>query len=249
MQKQSHDNNLILFMPQPKYKRILLKLSGETLGKSGAGIDPVKLKAVARELESVVNLGVELGVVIGGGNLWRKRSQGKGFDPATSDYIGIIATTLNALALQQEFKARGVDVLVQSHVATEVPLIEPLNFKVAQAALRAGKIVVFAGGTGKPFFTTDTAAAQQAIAINADVIIKAGPVDGVYSADPKKFRSAKKYHEISFAEVLQKKLEVMDLSAFSLCAQYKLPIVVCQWKVGQVGRVVKGEEIGTLVKP
>jgi len=232
-----------------KYRRILLKLSGEALGLSGQGINPRKLESVVREVRNLRRLGVELALVIGGGNIWRKRSQDRGMDPVTADYLGMLATVMNALALQQALQRFGVKTQVQSAVAFDLPMVEVLNPAKARAALKRGQVVIFAGGTGKPFFTTDTAAAQRAAEVKADGIIKASPIDGVYSSDPTKNRKATKYMTLTMREALARKLEVMDRDAFRICAKHKIPIVVCKWGKGNVVRVVQGKRVGTLVTP
>jgi uridylate kinase len=230
-----------------KYSRVLLKLSGEALGSSGQGIESAKLVNVVKELRVLRRLGVELALVIGAGNIWRKRNQGGGMDEVTADYLGMVATIMNALVLKQALVKSGIKTRVQSYLGTDIPGIEKINSTNAQKALKAGEVVIFASGTGKPFFTTDTAAAQQAAAVEAEVIIKAGPVDGVYSADPFKVKSAHKYGIITMREALKWNLGVMDKEAFKICANKKMPIIVCKWGRGVLANVVKGKSIGTLV--
>lgn len=230
---------------QLAYRRILLKLSGEALGR--AGIEPAKLSLVVNELRALRRRGCELALVIGGGNIWRKREQGKGMDEVAADYLGMLATVMNALALRQSLKRAGLRVRVQSYLATDTPGIEPVNSSRASAALRKGEIVIFASGTGKPFVTTDTAAVRQAVAIRADAIIKAGPADGVYTADPEKVKRAKKFTTITIREALRRKLGFMDSSALKLCARAKVPIIVCRWGKGTLLKVVLGARVGTVV--
>lgn len=227
------------------YRRVLLKLSGEALGAQG--ISSKKLSEVVHEVRALRRLGVELAIVIGGGNIWRKRDQGKGMDGRTADYLGLLATTMNALALQQALQRAGVRVLTQLAVAADVPLAAPVNKRAARAALARGTVVVFGGGNGVPGFTTDTGAAQRAIDVAADVIIKVGPAGGVYTADPKKVKSAKKFATITVRQALQKRLGFMDRTALMMCAKARMPIVVCRWGKGVVGKAVKGQQVGTLV--
>jgi len=234
---------------QLKYRRLLLKLSGEAFGQPGQGIDYKKLDAVARELASLRRFGIELGVVVGGGNIWRKRDQGRGMDPDTADYLGLLATVMNGLALRQALRRLKVLVVVQAAVAFDIPLAEPVNGARARKALAQGKIVIFAGGTGEVGFTTDTSAALAAGLVKADVIIKTGPVDGVYTADPLKVKSAKRFSTLTIREALRRRLEVMDRAAFLICAKKKIPIVVCKWKSGLTARAVLGKPVGTLVTP
>lgn len=230
-----------------RYRRILLKLSGEALGQSGQGIESAKLINTVKELRVFHRLGVELALVIGGGNIWRKRNQGKGMDAVTADYLGMIATVMNALVLKKVLVKNGVKARVQSYLGTDIAGIEHMNIANAKKILKAGGVVIFASGTGKPFFTTDTAAAQQAVAVGAEVIIKAGPVDGVYSADPLKVKRARKYGIITMREALKWNLRVMDREAFKICAKKKIPIIVCKWSSGILAEVVKGKRVGTLV--
>jgi len=229
-----------------QYKRILLKLSGEALGSNG--ISHNKLNLVVKQLRALHLSGVELAVVIGGGNIWRKRNQGQGFNPVAADYLGMIATIMNALALKQALEKAGVKTQIQSAINIKVPGTEKVNAVKAQSALARGQVVIFAGGTGKPFFTTDTAAALQAAAIKAEVIIKASTTDGVYTADPKKFKSAKKLAHITIKEAIKKNLGIMDKQAFKICQQRKIPIVVCKWGSNLVS-IVQGKKIGTHVLP
>ena len=235
-------------MAKLQYHRVLIKLSGEALGQAGRGIEVSKLNNIAFEIKALHALGVELLVVMGAGNWWRKRQQGKGYDPATADYMGIISTDMNALALRDALNKQGLKAEVFSYVGTEIKMINKISKSAIDKALRAKKIIILAGGTGKPFFTTDTAAAQGAVRNKAEVIIKAGPADGVYSADPKKHKNAEKFLSLSIREVLKKDLKVMDKAAFEICLKYKMPILVCKWQKGNLLKAVTGSQIGTLVK-
>lgn len=235
-------------MNQLRYHRVLLKLSGEALGRSGQGIEIEKLNNVAEEIKALHTEGVELLIVMGAGNWWRKRKQGKGYDPVVADYMGIISTDINALALRDALNKKGVKCEVFSHVGTEVKLINKISRGAIEKSLKARRVVVLAGGTGKPFFTTDTAAAEGAVRNHAEVIIKAGPADGVYSADPTKHKNARKYQILSVKDAIKKDLKVMDKAAFEICQKNKIPILVCKWQKGNVLKAVKGVELGTLVK-
>lgn len=237
-------------MKQLKYKRVLLKLSGEVLGGTqGYGIDPEIITAIALEIKDVVASGVELALVIGGGNIFRGlAASSKGMDRASADYMGMLATMINALAMQDALEQIGVDTRVQSAIAMQA-VAEPYIRRKAVRHLEKGRVVIFGAGTGNPYFTTDTAASLRAMEINAEVILKGTKVDGVYSADPKKDPAAVKYHTLSYLEVLKKGLAVMDATATSLCMDNNLPIIVFDVGVsGNVKRVVMGEEIGTTVK-
>lgn len=231
-----------------KYKRILLKLSGETLsGKDGKGIDFDSVLDICNEIKEVSEIGCEIGIVVGGGNFWRGRSN-TNMDRCTADHIGMLATTMNALALQDGFKQLGVE----SRVQTGIEMRQIAEFYIKNRATRhmeKGRIVIFGCGTGSPFFSTDTAAALRAAEINADIIFKATNVDGVYSADPKKDKSATKFDEITYIDVLNKKLNVMDSTATSLCMDNNIPILV--FDINKKGNLLKastGERIGTIVK-
>lgn len=233
-----------------KYKRILLKLSGEILaGEKGGGIDPDVLNGLCRQIHEVINLGVEVGVVIGGGNIFRGVQAGsQGLDRVTGDYMGMLATAINALALQDRLEADGVYTRVLSAIEMR-EISEPYIKRRATRHLEKGRVVIFACGTGNPFFTTDTAASLRAMEVGAEVLLKGTKVDAVYDSDPVKNPSAKPYRKISFMDVLQKGLRVMDAAAISLCMENKLPIIV--FDIGQEGnlrRIVMGEEIGTLVE-
>jgi uridylate kinase len=237
-------------MAEPYYKRVLLKLSGEALGgEQGYGIDPKTITAIAREVKQVVDLGVELSLVIGGGNIFRGlAASSKGMDRASADYMGMLATMINALAMQDALEKIGVDTRVQSAIAM-AEVAEPYIRRRAIRHLEKGRVVIFGAGTGNPYFTTDTAASLRAMEIGADVILKGTKVDGVYSADPNKDPSATRYDTLSYLEVLRKGLQVMDATAISLCMDNSLPIIVFDVTTdGNVVRVVSGEQIGTLVK-
>ncbi|MBO5414829.1 MAG: UMP kinase [Bacilli bacterium] len=231
-----------------KYKRILLKLSGETLsGKDGKGIDFDSVLDICNEIKEVSEIGCEIGIVVGGGNFWRGRSN-TNMDRCTADHIGMLATTMNALALQDGFKQLGVE----SRVQTGIEMRQIAEFYIKNRATRhmeKGRIVIFGCGTGSPFFSTDTAAALRAAEINADIIFKATNVDGVYSADPKKDKNATKFDKITYIDVLNKKLNVMDSTATSLCMDNNIPILV--FDINKKGNLLKastGERIGTIVK-
>jgi uridylate kinase len=237
-------------MEQLRYKRVLLKLSGEVLGGAqGYGIDPQTITAIALEIKDVVDCGVELALVIGGGNIFRGlAASSKGMDRASADYMGMLATMINALAMQDALEQVGVITRVQSAIAMQ-EVAEPYIRRRAIRHLEKGRVVIFGAGTGNPYFTTDTAASLRAMEIDADVILKGTKVDGVYSADPKKDPSAVRYTSLSYLQVLQDGLQVMDATATSLCMDNNLPIVVFDLGVpGNVKRVVCGEEIGTIVK-
>ncbi len=236
-------------MAKLTYQRVLLKLSGEALGRTASGLDYKKLNMAVKEIRALVRLGVELGIAVGGGNWWRKRNQSKNFDAVSADYMGMTATVLNALALRQGLAKAGVSSLVQTAIGSEIPLLTPVSEIKARAALKQGRVVIFAGGTGKPFFTTDTAAAQQASLIGAEVLIKAGPADGVYSANPNKHKNARKFDSLTIKQALRLNLGVMDRQAFAWCEKSKMPIIVCKWQKGMVAKVVKGLSVGTIVKP
>lgn len=232
-----------------KYKRILLKLSGEALmGDGQYGINRQTIEAIVQEIAAVARLGVELGVVIGGGNIFRGVAPGAaGMDRATADYMGMLATVMNALALQDAMRRAGLDCRVQSALNIE-QVVEPYIRGKAIRYLEEGRIVVFAAGTGNPFFTTDTAAALRASEVGAEIVLKATKVDGVYTADPKKDRAATRYARLSFDEAIQRNLRVMDATALALCRDQKLPVNVFSiFKKDALLRVVAGEDEGTLV--
>ncbi|MBC2856362.1 MAG: UMP kinase [Cetobacterium sp.] len=234
---------------KPIYKRILLKLSGEALmGEQEFGISSEVISSYAKQIKEVADLGVEVGIVIGGGNIFRGLSgASQGIDRVTGDHMGMLATVINSLALQNSIESLGVPTRVQT--AIEMPQIaEPFIKRKAQRHLEKGRVVIFGAGTGNPYFTTDTAAALRAIEIHADVVIKATKVDGIYDKDPVKFADAVKYHEVTYTEVLNKDLKVMDATAISLCRENKLPIIVFDSLVeGNIKKVVMGESIGTIV--
>jgi uridylate kinase len=233
----------------PKYKRILLKLSGEALmGEDPFGINRQTIEAIVAEVAEVARLGVEMGVVIGGGNIFRGVAPGAaGMDRATADYMGMLATVMNALALSDAMRQAGISSRVQSALNIE-QVVEPYIRGKAIRYLEEGKVVIFAAGTGNPFFTTDTAAALRGTEMGAEIVLKGTKVDGVYTADPKRDSSAKRYAKISFDEAINKNLKVMDATALTLCRDQKLPINVFNvFKKGALRRVVLGEDEGTLV--
>ena len=232
-----------------KYKRILLKLSGEALmGDDSYGINRQTIETIVQEIAAVARLGVELGVVTGGGNIFRGVAPGAaGMDRATADYMGMLATVMNALALQDAMRRAGLDCRVQSALNIE-QVVEPYIRGKAIRYLEEGRIVVFAAGTGNPFFTTDTAAALRASEVGAEIVLKATKVDGVYTADPRKDRAATRYARLSFDEAIQRNLKVMDATALTLCRDQKLPVNVFSiFKKDALLRVVTGEDEGTLV--
>ena len=234
---------------EPKYKRILLKLSGEALmGSDSYGINRQTIQDIVAEIGQVAGMGVEIGVVIGGGNIFRGVAPGaSGMDRATADYMGMLATVMNALALQDAMRHAGLASRVQSALNVE-QIVEPYIRGKAIRYLEEGKIVIFAAGTGNPFFTTDTAAALRGSEMGAEIVIKATKVDGVYTADPKKDAGAKRYNRISFDEAIARNLGVMDATALTLCRDQKLPINVFSiFKRGALKRVVLGDDEGTLV--
>ena len=231
------------------YKRVLLKLSGESLmGDKEYGIDDKMLNAYADEIIAVSKSGVQLAIVIGGGNIYRGiQAAANGFDRVQGDHMGMLATMINSLALQSALEAKGQSTRLQSAIKME-QIAEPFIRRRAVRHLEKGRIVIFGSGTGNPYFTTDTAASLRAIEIEADVILKGTRVDGIYTADPEKDPTATKYERISFTEVYEKGLNVMDLTAFTLCNENKLPIIVFDMnKPGNLSRLLKGEKVGTLV--
>ncbi|MCB0763152.1 MAG: UMP kinase [Flavobacteriales bacterium] len=233
-----------------KYKRILLKLSGESLmGSKAYGIDSERLGRYAEEIIAIADQGVEVAVVIGGGNIYRgMQSAGSGIDRVQGDHMGMLATVINSLALQSALEDKGYKTRLLSAIKME-QIAEPFIRRRAVRHLEKGRIVIFGAGTGNPYFTTDTAASLRAIEIEADVILKGTRVDGIYTADPEKDKSATKYDRISFDEVYAKGLNVMDLTAFTLCKENKLPIIVFDMnKPGNLGRLIAGETVGTLVE-
>lgn len=233
----------------PAYQSVLLKLSGEALmGDDSYGINPLTIEAMATEISEVVQLGVKLAIVIGGGNIFRGVAGGAaGMDRATADYMGMLATMMNSLALQDSLRQKGVEARVQSALRMD-QVVEPYIRPRAIRHMNEGKVVIFAAGTGNPFFTTDTAAALRGAEMNVDIVLKATKVDGIYSSDPKKDPLATRYDTISFDEAIVKNLQVMDATAFALCRDRELPIKVFSiLKPGALMRVVNGEPEGTLV--
>lgn len=231
------------------YKRILLKVSGEALaGERAFGFDFDKVKQFADEIAAVVKLGTEVGLVIGGGNIVRgSQLAGMGMDRVSADYMGMLGTVINALALQDVLEKKNVDTRVLTAIRME-ELAEPYIRRRALRHLEKGRLLIFAAGTGNPYFSTDTAAALRAIQIKADVMIKATSVDGVYSADPKKDPNAKRYETISYRDVMLEELGVMDQTAVTLCKENRLPLIVLNINErGSVGRAVRGERVGTIV--
>ncbi|MBL8511138.1 MAG: UMP kinase [Betaproteobacteria bacterium] len=236
-------------MTPTKYQRILLKLSGEALmGDDAFGINRGTIQRIVGEIKEVADLGVAIGIVIGGGNIFRGVSQGAaGMDRANADYMGMLATVINSLALQDALSKVGLSPRVQSAINIE-PVVEPYIRGKTMRYLEEGKVVVFAAGTGNPFFTTDTAAALRGREMEADIVLKATKVDGVYTADPKADPAATRYHSLTFDEAIIKNLRVMDATALALCRDQKLPINVFSiFKQGALKRVVMGEDEGTLV--
>ena len=234
-----------------KYKRILLKLSGESLlGEQNYGIDQKMLKQYAEEVKAAMDLGLEIAVVIGGGNIFRgiQGASGGVVDRATGDYMGMLATMMNAMALQAAFESVGLKSRLLSAIKME-EVAEPFIRRRAIRHLEKGRVVIFGAGTGSPYFTTDSAAALRAVEIGADAVLKGTRVDGIYNADPEKDANAVKYTEISFEEVLLKKLNVMDTTAFTLCQENNVPIIVFDMNsAGNLLRLVNGQAVGTLVR-
>ena len=239
----------LLNMAKPVFKRVVLKLSGEALqGRLGYGIDYDACASIARQIKEIRKLGVEVVVVIGGGNIFRGISgSANGIDRASADYMGMLATVINGLALQDALEKQGVFTRVQTAIAMQ-QLAEPYIRRRAIRHLEKGRVVIFVCGTGNPYFTTDTTAALRAVEIGADVILKATKVDGVYSSDPHKNKRARKYDSLRYIDVLKKGLKVMDATATSLCMDNNLPIIVFNLlKEGNIKRVITGEKIGTIV--
>jgi len=236
-------------MAEVKYKRVLLKLSGEALaGEHKTGIDPETVSAICDKVKEVVELGVQVSIVVGGGNFWRGRRNGEQMEKTTADYMGMLATTMNALALQDALESRGMYTRVQTAIEMR-EIAEPYIKRKAVKHLEKGRIVIFACGTGNPYFTTDTAAALRAAETEADVILLGKNIDGVYSADPKIDENAYKFDEITYSEVLNRDLKVMDSTATALCKDNNIPLQVFGIKDPEnIVRVVKGEKIGTIVK-
>ncbi len=233
-----------------KYKRILLKLSGESLmGNQAYGIDSVRLAQYAEEVAAIARQGVQVAVVIGGGNIYRgMQAEGNGIDRVQGDHMGMLATMINSLAFQSALEHQGYNTRLLSAIKMDT-IAEPFIRRRAVRHLEKGRIVIFGAGTGNPYFTTDTAASLRAIEIEADVILKGTRVDGIYTADPEKDTSATKFDRITFTEVYDKGLNVMDLTAFTLCKENNLPIIVFDMnKPGNLGRLIAGERVGTLVE-
>ncbi|HSI27751.1 MAG: UMP kinase [Methylophilus sp.] len=237
-------------MAQPVFKRVLLKLSGEALmGDDAYGINRETVNAIVLQVKEIVDMGVQVGIVIGGGNIFRGIAPAaEGMDRATADYMGMLATVMNAMALQDAMKHAGVAARVQSALNIEA-VAEPYIRGKAIRYLEEGKVVIFGAGTGNPFFTTDTAAALRGVEIDAEIVLKATKVDGIYTADPKKDPSATRYDNVSYDEAINKNLKVMDATAFTLCRDQKMPIAVFSiFKEGALKRVILGENEGTRVR-
>lgn len=238
--------------PQAAYKRVLLKLSGEALANDqGFGIDPDRVEFIAAKIKSIHDLGVQIGIVIGGGNLWRGQiGVNRGMEQSTADHMGMIATVMNGLAMQDALQRMGVVTRVQTAIQMN-SVAEPYIRLRAIRHLEKGRVVIIAGGLGNPFFTTDTAAALRAMEINAEIVIKATKVDGIYSADPRKHANAVRFSRLSYQQVLESRFEVMDLTAFTLCQENNMPIMVLNfWADDDLYRAVLGDNaVGTLISP
>ncbi|MDI9568526.1 MAG: UMP kinase [Bacillota bacterium] len=237
-------------MSSAKYRRVILKLSGEALaGSKGIGIDPRIVSSIAREVKEITDIGVQVAIVVGAGNIWRGvQGMKMGIDRATSDYMGMLGTVINAMALQDSLEKQGVDTRVQSAIEMR-EVAEPYIRRRALRHLEKGRVVIFAAGTGNPYFSTDTCAALRAAEIEAEVILMAKKVDGVYDADPMENPNAKKYKELAYIDVLKQGLGVMDATATSLCMDNRIPIIVFGiTEPGNIKRAVMGEKIGTFVK-
>ena len=235
--------------PAPKYRTVLLKLSGEAFAveEHGFGIDPKIVASIARQVAEAQTMGVRLGIVVGGGNIIRGlTASAQGTDRTTADYMGMLATVINALALQDALEKEGVETRVQTAIWMQ-ELAEPYIRRRALRHLEKGRLVIFAGGTGNPYFSTDTSAALRALEIGAEAILKATRVDGVYDADPLVDPEARLFPSVDYIEVLQRGLKVMDSTAISLCMDNGLPIIVFNMKAGNIVRIISGEEVGTLV--
>ncbi len=234
-------------MHETKYKRVLLKLSGEVLaGEKKTGVDVETVGKICDKIKEIVEMGVQVAIVVGGGNFWRGR-QGHQMERTTADYMGILATAMNGLALQDALETRGVNSRVQTSIEMR-ELAEPFILRKAEKHLNRGRVVIFAGGTGHPYFTTDTAAVLRAIEIKADIILLGKSIDAVYSADPKLDATATKYDEISYMEVLEKDLKVMDSTATAMCRDNDMPLLVFGIAEPEnIVRAIKGEKIGTIV--
>jgi uridylate kinase len=237
-------------MKRPRYKRILLKISGEVLtGEGGYGIDPSVIQQIAQEIKEVKNLGAEVAIVIGGGNIFRGiAASSKGMDRASADYMGMLATVMNGIALQDALEKMDVQTRVQTAIEMR-EIAEPYIRRKAIRHLEKGRVVIFAGGTGNPYFTTDTTASLRAMEIGAEVILKATKVDGVYDSDPLLNKRAQRYDELTYLDILKKQLKVMDATAISLCMDHQIPIIVFNLKKrGNIKRVVLGDKVGTKVR-
>jgi uridylate kinase len=235
---------------QPAYKRVLLKLSGESLmGENQFGLDPKVLAQYAEDIKSIIALGVEVAVVIGGGNIYRGMNEADtGIERAQGDYMGMLATVINGMAIQSSLERAGVFTRLQSAIKMEA-VAEPYIRRRAIRHLEKGRVVIFGAGTGNPYFTTDTAGSLRAIEIKADVILKGTRVDGIYTADPEKDPTATKYETVSYKDCINNNLKVMDMTAFTLCMENNLPIIVFDMNTpGNLKKVVSGEKVGTLVK-
>jgi uridylate kinase len=237
-------------MESPKYGRVMLKISGEALiGKADYGIDTKVMDDIANQIGEVILMGVEIAVVVGGGNFWRGvAASANGMDRTTADYIGMLATVMNAIGLQDALEKKNISTRVQSSITMQ-EIAEPFIRRRALRHLEKKRVVIFAGGTGNPYFSTDTAAALRALEINAEILFKATKVDGVYDKDPKKYPNAKKYDELTYLEVLEKNLRILDSTATSLCMENDLPVVVFDiTKSGNIKDVISGKKIGTIVR-
>ena len=237
-------------MADIKYKRVLLKLSGEALAPQGSsGIDPEAAKLISNQIKNCVQIGANLAIVIGGGNIWRgKVGLELGMDRATADYMGMLATVMNSLALMDALENIGVTTRVQTSIEMRA-IAEPYIRRRALRHIEKDRVVIFAGGTGNPYFTTDTAAALRAVEINAELLIKATKVDGIYDSDPKKNPDAKKFDRLTYMDALNKQLQVMDATAISLCMENHMPLMVLNlWEEGSLKKALMGEKVGTLVE-
>ncbi|MDR0827844.1 MAG: UMP kinase [Desulfovibrio sp.] len=235
-------------MAELKYRRVLLKLSGEALaGDKGYGIDPDTVGKISAEIEEILDLRAQLALVIGGGNIFRGiSSSAKGMDRASADYMGMLATVMNAVAVQDSLEKRGRSTRVLSAIPMQ-EVCEPYIRRRAERHLEKGRVVICAAGTGNPYFTTDTAAALRGMELKCDAIIKATKVDGIYDKDPMKFRDAVRYKRIGYSEAVEKQLAVMDYTAFTLARENHIPIIVCDMFGGAIRRLLEGEAVGTLV--
>jgi len=237
-----------ILMDKPKYKRILLKLSGEALSSDGEVLEPSILEQYAQEIKKIHDLGVEVAIVIGGGNIFRGASAAKvGIDRVQGDYMGMLATVINGMAIQASLEKHGMFTRLMTAIKIEA-VCEPMIRRRAIRHLEKGRIIILSAGTGNPYFTTDSAAALRAIEIEADVVLKGTRVDGVYTADPEKDPTATRYSQLSFSEALSKGLKIMDATAFTLCQENKLPIIVFDMnKPDNLTRLVQGEDVGTFI--